>query len=76
MADTPAIGAQPARVSFPEAQLRNQRTQGEVRARATFVNQDEGAEMRAAVDRLARFLNSGQPLKPNVPRGYYLSFTV
>jgi uncharacterized protein YceH (UPF0502 family) len=77
MSVAPAIGAAPAPVSFPEAQLRSQRTLGEVRARANVLaDKADSAEMRAAVDRLTRFLDSGQPLKTNVPRGYYLSFTV
>ncbi len=77
MTDAPAIGAAPAPVSFPEAQLRSQRSLTDVRARtAALADQADSSEMRAAVSRLSRFLESGQPLKNNVPRGYYLSFTV
>lgn len=74
MAETPAIGA--PRVTFPEAQLRSQRTVTEVRARAAFLNQDDSAEARAALNRLSRLLDSGVPLKPNAPRGFYLNFII
>ncbi len=77
MTDTPVIGAQPAPASFTEARLRSQRTLGEARLRAAaMADQPDTAEMRAAVKRLSRLLDAGVPLKPNVPRGYYLSFTV
>jgi hypothetical protein len=75
MADTPAIGANS--VSVPEAQLRSQRTMREVRAHAAVAaDQADSAEMRAALKRLARILASGQPPRANVPRGFYLNFTV
>lgn len=75
MADTPSIGANP--VSFPEAQLRSQRTMREVRAHAAVAaGEAESAETRAALKRLSHMLASGQPPRANVPRGFYLNFTV
>jgi hypothetical protein len=77
MTDTPIVGAVRAPVSFADAQFRSQRTLDGVRARANALSGEaDSAEMRAAVDRLSRFLDSGLPLKTNVPRGHYLSFTV
>jgi hypothetical protein len=75
MADTPRVS--PNGVSFPEAQLRTQRTMREVRAQAAVVaDQGESAEMRAALKRLSRILASDQPPRTNVPRGFYLNFTI
>lgn len=75
MADTAPIS--PNVVSFPEAQLRTQRTMREIRAfAAVAADQGESAEMRAALKRLNRFLASDQPPRANVPRGFYLNFTV
>jgi len=75
MADTPRIS--PNVVSFPEAQLRTQRTMREVRAHAAVVaDQAESAETRVALKRLRRVLASDQPPRANVPRGFYLNFTV
>lgn len=74
MADTARIS--PNVVSFPETQLRSQRTMREIRAHAAVADQAESAETRAALNRLRRFLASDQPPRTNVPRGYYLNFTV
>lgn len=75
MAETPAIGA--ARVTFPEAQLRSQRTLTEVRAQASvYAAEGDSPEAHAALKRLSRLLDSGVPLRPNVPRGFYLNFTI
>jgi hypothetical protein len=75
MADIPAIGANS--VSLPEVQLKSQRTMREIRAHAAVAaGEAESAEMRAAFKRLSRALASGQPLRADVPRGYYLNFTV
>lgn len=75
MADTPRIS--PNVLSFPEAQLRTQRTMREVRVHAAVAaDQGESAEMRAALKRLSRILASGQPPRANVPRGFYLNFTI
>ena len=75
MADTASIS--PNVVTFPEAQLRSQRTMREIRAHAAVAaDGGESAEMRTALKRLSRFLASDQPPRANVPRGFYLNFTV
>ena len=75
MADTSRIS--PNVVSFPEAQLRTSRTMREVRVHAAVVaDQAESAEMRIALKRLSRVLASDQPPRANVPRGFYLNFTI
>ena len=64
-------------VALPEGQLKSQRTMREVRAHAAVVAEGgDSAEMRGARARLSLLLASDQPLRTNVPRGYYLNFTV
>lgn len=48
----------------------------EVKALARVAEKSDSAEARQALARLSRFLASGQPLRGDVPRGYYLNFTV
>ena len=36
----------------------------------------DGPEVRRAVDKLNRVLDSGRPLRPDVPRGFYLNLRV
>ncbi|MEK7244979.1 MAG: hypothetical protein AAB223_03055 [Pseudomonadota bacterium] len=75
MTDTP--GVSPNVVSVTEAQLRTQRFMRELKAHAAVAADGaESAEMRTALKRLGRILASDQPLRANVPRGFYLSFNV
>jgi hypothetical protein len=48
----------------------------QVRARAAAIPQGESEAERQAVLRLGRLLASGQPLDPEVPRGFYLNIRV
>jgi hypothetical protein len=48
----------------------------EVRALAAVSDKADSAEARKALARLNQFLSSGQPLHADVPRGYYLNFTI
>ncbi len=52
------------------------RDAGDVERRAGIMSAVESPENVAAVRRLDRSLNSGQPLRGDVPRGYYLSLKV
>ena len=75
MADTPRVT--PSVVSLPEAGLRATRTVREVRAQTAIATDGaDSLEMRTALKRLSRILASDQPLRTNVPRGFYLSFTI
>jgi hypothetical protein len=48
----------------------------EIRALAAVSDKADSAEARKALTRLNEFLTSGQLLRPDVPRGYYLNFTI
>jgi hypothetical protein len=48
----------------------------EVKALARVAEKSDSAEARQALTRLSQILASGQPLRGDVPRGYYLNFTV
>lgn len=48
----------------------------EVKALARVAEKSDSAEAREALVRLNRILASGQPLRGDVPRGYYLNFTI
>ncbi len=50
--------------------------QEEVSFRARVMNQDETPENIRALARLKRTFDSGQPLRGDVPRGYYLNLRV
>jgi len=45
----------------------------EVSIRAGVLNEKESPQNKASLDRLYRVLNSGQPLRGDVPRGFYLN---
>jgi hypothetical protein len=47
-----------------------------VEERATLARGDGDEKLRAALERLGRFLSSGQPFRDDVPNGYYLNITV
>ena len=49
---------------------------GDVERRAGVMNTAESPENIASLGRLDRALGSGQPLRGDVPRGYYLSLKV
>lgn len=51
-------------------------TQREIQARATQVRQGDTAPERTGLRRLGNALASGQGLRRDVPRGYYLNITV
>ena len=49
----------------------------EVRAQSAIATDGaDSLETRIALKRLSRVLASDQPLRTNVPRGFYLSFTI
>lgn len=48
----------------------------EVRARASAVDQGASAEERKGLRRLNQVLDQDQPLRENVPRGFYLNIEV
>ena len=50
--------------------------QEEVSFRARVMNQDETPENIRSLARLKRTFDSGQPLRGDVPRGYYLNLRV
>lgn len=47
-----------------------------VRRRATAAREQNSAGLDNALNRLARLLNSGEPLSKDVPRGHYLNILV
>lgn len=49
---------------------------GEVSRRANVMNDKETPENIASLKRLDRILSSGQPLRGDVPRGFYLDLKV
>ncbi|MBM3564539.1 MAG: hypothetical protein FJX42_00295 [Alphaproteobacteria bacterium] len=75
MTDSVRISSTPT--PLLEVPARAQRTMREVRAHAAvYADAGDNPDMQKAVGKLRRTLNSGQPLRPDVPRGYYLNFTV
>jgi hypothetical protein len=52
------------------------RAMREVKALARVAEKSDSTEARQALLRLNRILANGQPLRGDVPRGYYLNFTV
>lgn len=48
----------------------------EVAMRAAVAQSAESAQVRSAVERLARLLETGAPLRTDVPRGSYLNIRV
>ncbi len=48
----------------------------EVRARASFTDQEQTEQERLSLHRLNNVLTNGQPLHENVPRGYYLNIEI
>ncbi|HEY9080370.1 hypothetical protein [Magnetovibrio sp.] len=49
---------------------------GEVSRRANVLNNVETPQNQASLNRLDRILSSGQPLRGDVPRGFYLDLKV
>ncbi len=75
MTDTSRIATAPAPVF--DVQTRSQRTMREVRAHANaYAGNGDSPEMQKAIGKLRRVLVTGEPLRPDVPRGYYLNFTI
>jgi predicted secreted protein len=48
----------------------------EVRARAESIQQKPSTEERDGLTRLNQILGSDQPLRDNVPRGFYLNIKI
>ena len=48
----------------------------EARLRAEVTESDDSPELKVALKRLDRVLNAGQPLRDQVPRGFYLNIRV
>ena len=48
----------------------------EVRARAASIPQDQSPAERAGIVRLNQILGQNQPLRANVPRGFYLNIQI
>lgn len=48
----------------------------EVARRAGVMNEEESPKNKASLDRLDRVMNSGQPLRGDVPRGFYLNISL
>lgn len=49
---------------------------GDVARRANVLNEKETPQNKASLDRLDRVLGSGQPLRGDVPRGFYLNLKI
>jgi len=49
---------------------------GDVSRRANVINEEESPQNKASLSRLDRALNSDQPLRGDVPRGFYLNISV
>ena len=49
---------------------------GDVSRRANVLNNVETPQNQASLNRLDRILSSGQPLRGDVPRGFYLDLKV
>jgi len=64
-----AVGARPAaNKGYADA--------GDVTRRANVLNAGETPQNQASLSRLDRILSSGQPLRGDVPRGFYLDLRV
>lgn len=74
MADTTRIGDSPARSTATRP--RGYDATREVRARARVLNEPDNERTRRALDRLDRILASDEPLRSDVPRGYYLDILI
>lgn len=48
----------------------------EVARRAGVLNEEESPKNKASLERLNRMMGSGQPLRGDVPRGFYLNITL
>ncbi|MDV7341156.1 hypothetical protein RYZ26_16230 [Terasakiella sp. A23] len=48
----------------------------EERVRIAKIGRRDGPDIRGALERLRRLLASGEPLRDDVPRGYYLNIIV
>ncbi|MBL4692189.1 MAG: hypothetical protein JKY92_02545 [Magnetovibrio sp.] len=49
---------------------------GDVSRRANVLNEEDSPQNQSSLKRLARALNSDQPLRGDVPSGYYLNIIV
>ena len=49
---------------------------GDVARRANVLNEEETPQNQASLKRLDRALGSGQPLRGDVPRGFYLDLRI
>lgn len=74
MADIASVTSQSPAVPLRRAD--GYRAMREIKALARVAEKSDSAEARQALARLSRLLASGQPLRGDVPRGYYLNFTV
>ena len=75
MSDTLRVATNTAPVI--DVQARAGRTMREVRTHAAvYADKGDSADMQMAVAKLRRSLAASEPLRPDVPRGYYLNFTV
>jgi hypothetical protein len=74
---TQSIGDRPGPFLQPEriGGFREYR-QGTTLERRGASTADEDEALRKAVDRLRRFLESGQPFRDDVPKGTYLNITL
>jgi len=64
-----AVGARPAaKKGYDDA--------GDVTRRANVLNSGETPQNQASLNRLDRIMSSGQPLRGDVPRGFYLDLKV
>jgi len=48
----------------------------EVARRAGVLNEEDSPQNKASLERLGRVMSSGQPLRGDVPRGFYLNITL
>ncbi len=48
----------------------------DVARRAGVLNEEESPQNKASLERLNRMMNSDQPLRGDVPRGFYLNITL
>ena len=48
----------------------------DVARRASVLNEEESPQNKASLERLNRMMGSGQPLRGDVPRGFYLNITL
>ncbi len=74
MADLPNVSP---RLALPEAHPpRGYRQANDVVRRAAVIQGGESPEVGSALRRLRGILHRGEPLRPDVPRGYYLNIRV